>query len=56
LMGEDAPPFWSGNWSPPTPPAGDGRYVTLPMSARSDSCRAHCLTGGWASTKAKVYW
>ena len=23
------------------------------MSVRSDSCRAHCLTGGWASTKAR---
>jgi hypothetical protein len=23
------------------------------MSVRSDSCRAHCLTGGWASTKVR---
>src|SRR5947207_3443652 len=26
------------------------------MSVRSDSCRAHCLTSGWASTKVRVYW
>jgi hypothetical protein len=26
------------------------------MSVRSDSCRAHCLTGGWAPTKVRVYW
>jgi hypothetical protein len=25
----------------------------LPMSVRSDSCRAQRLTGGWASTKAR---